>query len=197
MNRKLKNKLLLASGLLTLASPTCEEEVSPEHRRQEHLEHLQAVAWDLRSESLTRRNLDAFEYRAVEKLMDYADYLNIVYDQNLDETFHYQSSENIKDLFTDRSSPENPLPARIDLGLYSSIKYLIDNIEIIVPLEIQSKEIYRGSMRYSQKILGITGSDTLNLDTSNHQMEMMLQMILKDFGENSLIVWEVLLNDDK
>ncbi|MFC2115154.1 hypothetical protein ACFLTU_01670 [Bacteroidota bacterium] len=196
MNRNLKNIILLASGLLTMASPTCEEEVSPKQRKQERLEQLQAVAGDLRSESLTRRNLDAFEYRAVEKLMDYADYLNIVYDQSLDETFHYQAGENIRDLFTGRSAPENPLPVSIDSGSYNSIKFLIDTIEITTPLERQSKEIYTGSMRYFQKILGITGSDTLNLDTSLHRMGILLQMSLKDFGENSLIVWEVLLSDD-
>ena len=52
-------------------------------------------------------------------------------------------------------------------------------------------------MQYSLKILGITGSDTLTLDSSLHRMEMLPQMRLKDFGENSLVVWEVLLSDDK
>ena len=70
MNRSLKYIIPLATGILTLASPTCEEEVSPGLKRQERLEELQLVAEDFRSESLTRRNLDAFEYRAVEKLRE-------------------------------------------------------------------------------------------------------------------------------
>jgi hypothetical protein len=197
MNRELKYISMLFAGLLTLASPTCEEEVATEQKKQERLEHLQAVAWDLRSESLTRRNLDAFEFRAVEKLMDYADYLSIVYDQNLDETFRHQAGENILDLFAGRSAPENPFPRGIDPGSYSSIKFLVDTIEIIVPLERQSTGTYRGRMQYSLKIEGIKGSDTLNLDTSLQRMGMLLQMSSKDFGDTSLLVWEVLLYDDK
>jgi hypothetical protein len=197
MNRKLKYPVLLTVCMLTLASPTCEDEVSPDGIRQAEREALQAVADDFRSESLTARNLDAFEYRAVEKLFDYADYLNIVYDQDLDETFHNQARENIKDLFVHRSPPADPLPGWIDPRSYSSIRFLIDSIEIIAPLEREPTEIYRGGLQYSQKIIGITRSDSLILDISIQQMEMLLQMKLKDFGENSLLVWEVLLNDQK
>ena len=197
MNKSIKYLILLMASMLTLASPTCEDEVSSDNKVQLEQEALQAITEDFRTESLTKRNLDAFEYRALEKLMDYSDYLNIVYDQNLDEAFQYQASENIMDLFTGRSAPINPLPPRIDPGSYSSIKFLADSIEIIIPLEKQPTETYIGSMQYSLKILGITGSDTLNLDSSLHRMGMLLQMSLKDFGENSLLVWEVLLSDDK
>jgi hypothetical protein len=183
--------------MLTLASPTCEDNVSTDNRLQVDREALQVITEDLTSESLTRRNLDAFEYRAVEKLRDYADYLNILYDENLDEAFHHQAGVNIKDLFSGCSAPENPLPAGIDPGAYSSFRFITGSVDIIVPLEKKAEETYAGSMQFSLKILGITGSDTTDLYTSIHQTGMMLQKRLKDFGEDSMLVWEVLLSEEK
>ena len=197
MNRSLRHLALLTGCVLSLSSPTCEDDVSSRREVQLEREALQAATEDFRSALLTNRNLEAFEFKAIEKLMDYADYLNIVYDQNLDEAFRNQAGENIMDLFADSSAPANPLPARIDQGSFSFIKFLIDTIDIITPLERQPAETYRGRMQYSLRILGITGSDTLDLDTSLHEVGMLLQMGLKDFGENSLVVWEVLLSVEK
>jgi hypothetical protein len=197
MNRSLRYIIMLAVCMLTLASPTCVDDVSFDKKVQLEREQLQAVSEDFSTGSLTKRNLIAFEHRAAEKLMDYNDYLSIVYDQNLDEAFHYQAGENIRNLFSGRSAPENPLPFGIDPESYTSIIFQLDTIEIIIPLEKQPEETYKGSMQYFQKILGITGSDTLNLDSSLHQMGMQLQMSLKDFGEDSLLVWEVLLREEK
>ena len=193
MNRNLKYLLLITGALLTLAAPTCEDEVPSGSKYEAEREKLQAVTADFSKESLTARNLEAFEYRASEKLMDYADYMGILYNRNLDEAFRSQARENIMDLFSGRSAPLDPLPEGIDPEAYSSLQFVIDTIEILVPLEKQPTEIYEGRMQYSREILGIAGSDTLNLDSSIHQMGMILQMGLKDFGGKSLIVWEVSL----
>ena len=197
MKKGLKYLMLLAACLLILASPTCEEEVSPEQRRQNRIEELQGVAEDLRSEALTRNNIEAFEFKAVEKLIDYADYLDLVYNSNLDNSFRNQAQENIKRLFTGRSAPGQPVPDNIIPENYNSLQFIIDSIEVINHLERQVTETYTGRMQYSFQILGITGMDTLNLDSSIHQIGMQLQMKVKDFGENSLLVWEILLSDEE
>ncbi len=193
MNRSLKYIILLAAGLLTLASPTCENEVSSEYRRQERFEALQSVSEDFRSESLTRKNLEAFEFKAVEKLMDYADYLGIVYNNEVDKSFRDQAQENINRLFTGRSAPEEPVPSHINPELYNSLQFLIDSIVIINPFYREVTETYRGSVQYSLQILGINSADTIILESSINKIEMILQMDYKEFGENSLLVWEVLL----
>ena len=128
--------------------------------------------------------------------MDYADYLTIVYNNDIDTAFRNQAMENIHQLFAYRSAYEQPVPDHIIPGNYRSLQFIIDSIEIINPLERQVTETYKGRMQYSFQILGITATDTMNLDTSLHQMGMLLQMRLKDFGENSLLVWEVLLISD-
>ena len=196
MNKILKYIILLTAGLLTLASPTCEEEVSPEQRRKKQLERLQTVAWDLRSESLTSKNLEAFEFKAVEKLMDYGDYLGIVYNNEADNSFRDQAQENINRLFTGHSAPDEPVPAHINPDLYNTLQFLIDSIEIINPLYREVTETYRGNMQYSLQILGITSADTIILESSINKIDMILQMGYKEFGENSLLIWEILLSDN-
>ena len=178
-----------------LSSPTCVENGSPGDKLAVNRETLQVIAEDFTAESLTRRNLNAFEHKAVEKLWDYSDYLNILYNQNLDSAFRDQAGENIKDLFSGRSAPENPLPAEIDPESYSTLRFAVDSVDIIIPLQKKTKETYKGSMQYFQKISGISGSDTLILDLSLHQMGMILRMRSKNFGEDSVLVWEVLLSD--
>jgi hypothetical protein len=196
MNRTLKYLLILSGGMLTLASPTCEDEVSSDKEMQLKREALQAVAEDFRTESLRTRNLEAFESRAKKKLMEYADYLNIVYDQDLESVFRDQAGDNVKDLFTGRNAPSSPLPAGFDPGSFSIIKFRIDSIEVISPLKKQPTETYEGSLQYSLNIYGIREQDTINLESSLCRMGIRLQMNLKDFGVDSLLVWEVLLCSD-
>jgi hypothetical protein len=196
MNRTLKYLVILSGGMLTLASPTCEDEVSSDKEMQLKREALQAVAEDFRTESLTSKNLEAFESRAKEELMDYADYLNIVYDQNLDSVFRDRAGENIKDLFTGRSVPPCPLPAGVYPGSFSTIHFKVDSIEVISPLKKQPTETYEGGLQYSLNIYGIREQDTINLESSLCRMEIRLQMNLKDFGGDSLLIWEVLLCSD-
>jgi hypothetical protein len=42
---------------------------------------------------------------------------------------------------------------------------------------------------------GITGTDTLMLEKISKEMPMILQMDYKNFGDKSLLVWEVFLGD--
>jgi hypothetical protein len=125
MNRRIKYLILLAVCILTMAAPTCEEENPSREARQLEREKLQAVSEDFSSGSLSDRNLQAFEYRAVEKLMDYADYLSIVFNQELDVAFRSRANQNIRNLFTGRSAPDIPVPTGIDTLSYSSIDFLI------------------------------------------------------------------------
>ncbi len=195
MIRNLRYTIPVIWCMLTLASPTCEDDVSSGNKLPVDREALEIITEDLTAESLTRRNLDVFESRAVEKLWDYEDYLNIQYDRGLDKIFHDQAGESIKDLFANRSVPENPFHVKIDSGSYNSILFLVDSVDIIDPLKKEAAEIYTGSMQFNLEIYGIAGSDTFQLHTHLHQMGMLLQRRLKDFGEDSVLVWEVFLID--
>lgn len=197
MNKYLKYGLLMAVVVPFLSAPTCVDEPSRDERHNERPEGLDAVSEDFRSKVLTPRNLEAFEAKAKEKLMDYADYLGIKYDHEVDQSFREQAQENISRLFTGGSAPGEPVPARINTDLYNSLQFLVDSVEIIDPLTREAAETYTGSIRYSMQILGITSADTIILESSIRRIPIILQMGYKEFGEDSLLIWEVLLGDNK
>ena len=89
------------------------------------------------------------------------------------------------------------MPEGIEPGQYRSIQFCIDSIEIINPLYRQATETYEGSLQYSLQILGIQDRDTIILESANDQMNMVLQMCYKEFGEKSLLIWEVFLSIDR
>jgi hypothetical protein len=196
MNKMLKYHALIAACLITFTAPTCEEEDASERGRKQKQEALQAVSEDFTALSPAERNLRVFEYRAMEKLMDYGDYLCLKYDRNLDSAFRSRAGENIKDLFAGHAAPPDPLPVGMDVASYASLQYLVDSIEVLAPLRKDTTGSYKGRLKYSQKVLGIMQSDTLLLDASLRQMGMLLQMQRKGFGDDTLQVWEVHLYDE-
>ena len=193
MNKKLSFILLSAAGFLTLASPTCEEEISPERRIEERLENLRSVNEDLVAPALTRRNLEAFESRAVEKLEDYADYLGMVSDSGLDFSFREQARENLFWLFLEGTAPESPHPTDIPGDGFAKLAFMIDSVQVLDPLEKENGKNYRGRLRYHFHTLGIHAADTILLRSSQEEMGMVLQKRSKEFGDKRLQVWAVQL----
>jgi hypothetical protein len=131
----------------------------------------------------------------MEKLVDYTDYLSIVYDKGAEQVFRELARENISQLFVGGTAPPAPVLPQIQPARYHSLKFIVDSVEIVKSLAKEPTETYRGTIRYTMQILGITASDTLQLDSSSREIEMVLQMGYKDFGDKSLLVWEVLLKD--
>lgn len=193
MNRLIKYPILLTVCFWIVAAPTCENGVSPVDARRDHLVKLDAVSDVFTSESLSEDNLEAFEYKAVEKLMDYADYLGIIYSEGYDSSFRQQARQNIRGFFNSPEHAEAALILEGYTGPYKAYLTLIDAVDLIQPLQRASDTRYTGSMGYSEMILGISASDTVPTSHSRKTIEIILQMDYKDFGENSLLVWEVLL----
>ena len=53
--------------------------------------------------------------------------------------------------------------------------------------------MFREYTAHPEDILGAGPADTTLISHSRKMIELILQMNYKDFGENSLLVWEVLL----
>ena len=193
MNKKLSYLLLSMAGILTLASPTCEGEKSSERGAGEKLESLQSAREDLVTPVLTRRNLGAFESRAVEKLEDYADYLGMVVDSGLDNSFREQARENLFGLFLEGAAPEPAYPPGIQGDGFAKLTFTIDSVTVLDPLEKENGINYRGKLQYRFHTLGIHAADTVLLRSSIEEMEMILQKRSKEFGDQRLQVWEVQL----
>jgi len=193
MNKKLSYLLLSMAGLLTLTSPTCEVEKSPERRTEEKLETLQSAREDLITPVLTRKNLGAFESRAAEKLEDYADYLGMVSDSGLDNSFREQARENLFGLFLEGTALKSTHPEDIPGDGFAKLTFMIDSVTVLNPLEKENGKNYRGRLQYRFHTLGIHAADTILLRSSIEEMGMVLQKRSKEFGEKRLQVWEVQL----
>ena len=178
---------------MLMAAPTCEDEPYPVDPERDHIFRLKTVSDDFTSESLSNLNLDAFEFKAVEKLMDYADYLGIIYSEGFAASFREQARQNIAGFFNSDQNAEAALSNNRISGPYSSFQILVDSVEIINPFSREANTRYSGSMKYAEMILGINPNDTILINHSQKTIGIILQMDYKDFGENSLLVWEVLL----
>ncbi len=195
MNRLLKHIIPMAVCFTVMAAPTCENERSKADYRQGRIYRLEEISDELTAESLSGRNLEAFEFRAVEKLMDYADYMSIIYSEYNAASFREQARQNIGSYFNTGDDAEIALnPGKIP-GSYRSFIFRIDSVKISDPLQRQTDTRYVGRMEYVETILGSDPPDTSHIRRSRKTIEMVLRMDYKDFGEQSLLVWEVLLGE--
>jgi hypothetical protein len=195
MNKKLKYCILITLCFWVVAAPTCEDEISPADTRMDHLVRLETVSEVFTSESLSDDNIEAFEFKAVEKLMDYADYMGIIYGVGYAASFRQQARRNIAEYFSTSENAKKALNPKGVYAAYDSHHFYIDSVEIIDPLQRETDTRYSGSMRYVERILGINHTDTSLINHSRKTIRIILQMDYKDFGENSLLVWEVLLGE--
>ena len=195
MNSMLKYGSLLAAVFLILGAPTCESEVEPVDARRDHIYRLEAVSEVFASESLSEDNLEAFEFRAVEKLMDYADYLGILCSDGYEPSFRKQAGQNIDAMFDRGETPDAALiPESFD-GSHRSYLILIDSVDVIRPLQRETHTRYTGNMGYVERIFVTGPGDTTLISLSRKTIGIILQMDYKDFGENTLLVWEILLGE--
>lgn len=195
MNRLLKYSVLLAVGFMLIAAPTCEDELYPVDPRRDHIYRMEQVSDVFTSESLSDDNLEAFEFKAVEKLMDYSDYLGIIYSEGFAASFREQARQNVDGFFNTQKNSDAALIPTSFSGSCNSYLILIDSVDIINPLQREADTRYTGSMKYAERILGINHTDTIVISHSHKTIGIILQMDYKDFGENSLLVWEVLLGE--
>ena len=195
MNRLIKYSILLTVCFWIVAAPTCENDFSPVNARRDHLTRLETASEVFATESLSEDNLEAFEFKAVEKLMDYADYLEIIYSDGYAESFRQQARQNIFNLFDTNENSEAALIDGSFSGPFNTYQIMIDSVDIMDPLLRETDTRYRGSMSYDEKIHGLDQAETILISHSQKTVGIVLQMGYKDFGENSLLVWEVLLGN--
>ena len=193
MNKKFKYNILITLCFWVVAAPTCEDDTSQVDARMDHLVRLETVSEVFTSESLSDDNLEAFEFKAVEKLLDYADYMGIIYGDGYAESFRQQARRNIAAYFSTSEYAEMALNPTGVSDVYDSHHFFIDSVDIIDALQRETDTRYTGRMGYVERILASNLTDTTLIGRSHKTIGIILQMGYKDFGENSLLVWEVLL----
>ena len=98
----------ILSFLLLLVLLTAEDCAGPsesykaEMKERQISEMYQSIENDFINDELSMKSLDAFEKRAIQKLKDISDYINIYADTSLSVQFRIQAGQMIKESF-----PEN------------------------------------------------------------------------------------------
>ena len=213
----------ILTGMIILGSPTCEDEGSEAEYVKEEVsstnkhvvtqtsENLrQSIESNFEASDLTQQQKIAFEERAKQKLLDFAEYLTLFASKELDTTFRYQAWQMIPSLFVhegiqtnikitghdpEGSYPLNDLRQEIQHSDFSSIMLEIENILVTNPSKWIQEAEYKGSLVFTRNMRGIESSDTLVISSVEGYVDFYIKKVLKHFGNDSLQVWNVFLGD--
>ena len=205
----MKRILNILSFLLLLVLLTAEDcadnnsEVTIENRL---VEIFQEVENDFAQDDLSLENLLAFEKRAVQKLKELADYINIYADSSLPKEFRLQARLMILESFkseVDMQDYYQNLDLLEDsvLGIlfYSdkvgAFKTEIDSINITGSFHKNTFSSYSGKLQFSQKIFTINSNDTVLTNIHKCIFEIIVSKTEKQFGNESQNVWTISFTD--
>ncbi len=217
--------IIFLLGLIVISSPTCED---PDDRENAYVKEngetitdeqvvfqtkdkmIRSLKEEFGANFLSDNHLRAFEQRAKEKILDFADYTSIYSNKEYDKSFRKQARRMMLNLFADKNAKINfsfvdsqrvndyTLPNFMDeiyTAEYNALGLNIGKIEIAEPLHLQENTTYEGSVKFSQQLYGITLSDTVLINSGVGYFEIIAIRVDKKFGTDSLQVWEVLLGD--
>lgn len=177
--------------------------------REEKLSGMfQDIENDFVNDELDYISLNAFEKRAIQKLNDLADYLNIYADVNLSEEFRLQAREIILGSFNSEKELQSYFKS-LDFieDVENTVLYLstdegvfiteIDSVNTKDFFHKNNYSSYTGKFQFSQNIVRVTSTDTVVVNTSKFHLEIIVSKSEKKFGNISQNVWEVNLGGIK
>jgi len=191
---------------ITLSSKSCSDRKQNDNLSQEEkLIHEKAdIRNEFESEFIPEKSLTAFEYKAKQKLTDLSDYLNILSDSSIDNSFKEQSKLMVLNLFvSDTIGISNCLTNDTDFRKESiknfvknttftgSNKIILDSIRVIEPLHITSDHSYNGRLAFSRRMKNRSAKDTFWSPPASLQAEFFVSKIKKSFGTDTLQVWHL------
>jgi len=162
------------------------------------------------SDSLAEQTKIAFEERAIQKLYDFADYVNICSEKKLEKTFRDQSAEMITGLFLNDSVAINSIfinknkdqilsPGNFVESLsgskYNSLIIKISDVETVEHLHLTPDGLYIGRLNFNLQTSGITDNDTLSICNSRITVKIIAARLHKNFGTDERYIWNVFLGD--
>lgn len=155
------------------------------------------------SDSLSPNNLRNFELRAIQKVIDLYDYLAIMGDDSFKKSIREEIRNFAEDQFFDAHTAIQPfidnarLKEEISVEIYldqvlietKTSTNIITNVKISQLLEQVNVDLFIGktSFELSKETDGNVGAKSKYVDFS-------LRKIDKDFGDESLRIWEVYLD---
>jgi len=200
--------LLAILGYILLSSKSCSDGTENNAASQEErvIQEKIDIKNEFRSEFLPGKSLAAFEHKAKQKLTDLTDYLNILSDNSMDNSFKEQSKLMIFNLFiSDTTNIRNRLINDADFRMVSvkefvkattrsgSKKIMLDSIWVTEPLHITSGPNYKGRLAFSGRTQSRLAKDSASSPPVTLQAEFFVSKIKKSFGTDTLQVWNLSL----
>lgn len=216
--------VILVLGFALWGAPTCQEPDPWENAQilqgvdthadlESVLEAREEIIGEIEKEfeapMLQKENLIAFEQRAKEKLVDFADYINIYTNRTYDASFRDQAKKMVMDQFDGEAKIKSSImnPQKEETYSLSSFlaefpkldfefaQLMLKDIEISESLKYLNSETYTGSISFSRELLGISGQDTIIVSKDLDKIEIILNRTDKIFGNDTLKVWAVQLGN--
>ena len=193
----MKDMIKIGSFLLLLLLFTAEDcsdkatDLSYDERQTEMFQHIE---YKFEKAQLQPTDLKAFEIRGQQMVSDLVDYMNIYADTSILKNFRLQAKQMIRELFTS--------DALLD-SFFVQLNF-VENYEQGTlffkekPVKIQLQSAYLTESFTQQTDSSYSGSIQFGLYfpeekfyRQNELLELQLVKKSKQFGENSVIVWEL------
>ncbi|MCD4682455.1 MAG: hypothetical protein K8R86_04145 [Bacteroidales bacterium] len=209
MSKHLKISVIILV-LFVIYAPSCvDEQAIVMHEEAVLNETRNEIRTEFETEYLTEAYLFAYEITAKQKLTDFVDYLHIITDTSLDESFREKAGEMIQNTFLSenvtlqlvqhKDDPSGKINVRrlIQLGLKNKQllpPFSIKSIVVNEPLHRTGNTTYAGSLKFSQVFTGSAQSNK-SMNTMDRTADIYINKEEKIFGADTLKIWNVRLGD--
>jgi hypothetical protein len=174
-----------------------------EMKERQISDEYQDIENEFIKDELSVEDLSAYEIRAIQKLMDIADYININADTSISVQFRNQANQMIRENFFEKNDAKN---FYMNLGiledtLNTTLYYLkygeffkteFNSIEITNHFQKESDLEYTGEIQFNQRISLLNRADTVLINFPR-RISMLAVKNEKNFGSKTQEVWEVYL----
>lgn len=202
--------LLAVLGYLLLSAKSCSDGREQDSASMEvkMIREKAEIRNEFGSDFLPGKSLSAFESKARQKLTDLSDYLNILSDNSMNNSFREQSRQMIVNLFlsdtlrietrltNDADSRKITVNEFVQAASQSgSGKFLLDSIRVTEPLHSASNRIYKGRLAFSRRIKNGLARDSAWSPPVSLEAEFFVSKIHKTFGKDTLQIWNLSLGN--
>jgi len=161
---------------------------------------------------VTEAQFPGFKTRAIEKLQDLSDYLEVISNTEYERSMRKQMMEQALALFTTKdaivemdASPLDQARAHTIRRLlkgtlnheYGLVKIGLSDIVFIDGFVRTADGNYRGVIDYTQSVARVIADEISVDETKGKRATVIVMKVEKDFGGTSEMVWEVLIEEIK
>jgi len=214
MTYKIIYNALLIAGFLLFSSKSCapDADLDQEERLKIQQNTIRGEIEEVfGSAYLFEDQLLVYGDKARQKLLDFADYLSLYSEKNMDTLFKEHVRDMLYILFYDtdpmvqltvdpgdiavnKQNNLSKLIGSIDASKFQSIIFTVYDLKTFEPLHRESDDRYTGSIKCNFRISGLSDLDTTLLYNHCNQVKTICTRISKSFGEGkSMLVWQVFL----